>query len=75
MSLDATVANLTTRRDAIATELASFTATSGEGPDFSIDSVSVNWDEHKKALLEELREVNELLELFQGPCILYTQGR
>jgi hypothetical protein len=75
MALADTITNLTARRDAIAAELASFTATTGEGPDFSIDGVSVNWDAHKKALLDELKSVNETLELLQGPAIFYTQGR
>lgn len=75
MALSTTVTNLTTRRDAIAAQLAAFTSSSGEGPDFSIDGVAVNWDAHRKALLEELKELNEILEQFAGPCVVTSIGR
>ena len=74
MALSTTITNLTTRRDAIATELAAITSSSSAGPDFSIDGVSINWDAHKTALMAELKSLTEMIELFNGPCIVYTQG-
>lgn len=75
MALSTTVTNLTTRRDAIAAQLAAFTSSSGEGPDFSVDGVSVNWDAHRTSLLNELKSINELLEQLSGPCVITTIGR
>lgn len=75
MALSTTVANLILRRDAIAAQLAAFTASSGEGPDFSVDGVSVNWDAHRLSLLNELKELNELLEQLNGPCVITSIGR
>lgn len=74
MSLATTITNLETRRDAIAAELATFTS-STTGPDFSIDGVSISDVEHRTALLTELAEINRLLELYAGPCVVYSQGR
>lgn len=74
MALDATITALETRRDAIATELATFTSSSGEGPDFSIDGVSVNWGAHRKALQDELMQILSTIEILKGPSITYTRG-
>lgn len=74
MALSATITALETRRDAIATELATFTSTSGEGPDFSIDGVSIQWNAHRKALHDELMQVLQTIEILKGPSITYTRG-
>lgn len=75
MSLATTITNLETRRDAIAAELATYTSSSGAGPDFSIDGVSINWDAHIKMLREELLEIQKTIEILGGPCIVRIQGR
>jgi hypothetical protein len=75
VSLSITITNLTNRRDAIAAELSAFTTSSGEGPNFSLDGVSVDWPAYRIALLNEWKELNILLDQLNGPCVITTIGR
>jgi hypothetical protein len=73
MSLATAVTALETRRDAVAAELAALTV---DGPDFTLDGVTMSAVEYAKFLTEELERLVKLIEkLGVGPCVVYTQGR
>ena len=67
--MSAILENLIIRRDKIALELAEITSK----PDYSIDGQSVQWTAHRKSLLDELKELNELI-LAYDPYELQTIG-
>lgn len=62
--------NLISRRDTIATELAAMTSK----PSYSVDGQSVDHPGHRRALLDELKQLNELIILADGPFEVRTQG-
>lgn len=72
MSVATAKAALETRRDAVAAELAALTV---DGPDFSLDGVSMSAVEYAAALRKELAELTLLIEQFGGPVVVYSQGR
>lgn len=72
MALSTVQAALETRRDAVAAELAALTV---DGPDFTLDGVSMSAMAYAKMLREELTELTKSIEEMAGPCIVYTQGR
>lgn len=58
------------RKTAIITALAS----AGTAPDYSIDGQSVQRSANRRALLEELRTINELISLESGSFEIETHG-
>ena len=74
MSVATALVDLETRRDEICAELATLTAQTGSGPDFSMDGVSISNDAHRMALLNELEKIQEMIARLSGPVVIRTQG-
>jgi hypothetical protein len=72
VSLASTIASLTTRRDAAAAELAALTV---DGPDISLDGVSIQDAAYVAERRKEVAELTLLIEQLSGPVVVYTQGR
>ncbi len=66
----ANLANLQTRETTICTELAALSSK----VDYSLDGQSVNHSAHRKALLEELKQIRELIRTYGGPFEVTTEG-
>lgn len=64
------VEHLTTRRDAAALELAAIESR----PNFTADAINVDREAHKKALLDEIEQLNKLIILMTGPAVEVTYG-
>lgn len=70
MATSDTVTNLTTARDQIAAKLAEITANPKAA--YSIDGQSVDHNAYRKSLIEELKQIQELLVILD-PYIVVSQ--
>jgi hypothetical protein len=66
----ANLANLQTRETAITTELAALSSQI----DYSLDGQSTSHGAFRKALLEELKQIRELIAMYGGPFEVTTEG-
>lgn len=62
--------NLITRKS----EIISALTTIGTAPDYSINGQSVQRSSNRRALLEELKTINELIAIEQGPALIEIEG-
>jgi hypothetical protein len=67
----ADIALLKTRRTTILTELSVLASK----PDYNIDGQSVQWSATRKALLDELKSIEELLRMYSSPFMVVSYGR
>ena len=72
MSLATEVASMTTRRDALVAELAALDV---NGPDISLDGVSIGVMEYGAKLMEQINKLTDMIERFSGPCVALSLGR
>mgnify|MGYP003145445008 CR=1 FL=1 len=69
------LSDLITRRNNVAAQLAAITTGSaGHGPSYSIPEESIPHDEHVKRLLFELSELNNLINVAEGPWEVRSVG-
>ncbi len=66
----ANLTSLQTRETTICTELASLSSK----VDYSLDGQSVSHGAYRKALLEELKMIRELISTYGGPFEVTTEG-
>ena len=70
--------NLNTRRSAILAELAAGQVPSGESmrkPSYQIDGQSVNWNQYRASLYEELERIDQLISATQGPVEVQSEAK
>jgi len=69
--------NLQTRRSAILAELAAGETPAGDSlrkPTYDIDGQSVNWDEYRRSLYDELSRIDALIASLGGPVEVQSEG-
>lgn len=69
--------NLQTRRSAILAELAAGETPAGDSlrkPSYSIDGQAVEWNDYRRSLYEELREIDRLLASVTGPVEVQSEA-
>jgi hypothetical protein len=66
------VQNLTTTRDQIAARLAEMTVS--PKPNYSIDGVSYSWDQLRMSLSQQLKDLNEMIQMADGGFEVRSTG-
>lgn len=58
----------------IETEM-SYQQTNGPKPSYSVGGRSVSWPEWLRTSLDSLKELDEAIQRYSGPTVVFTRGR
>lgn len=72
MPTDTEIAQLKTARGTLVTALV--TATASPKPSYSVDGQSVSHDQYRDSLIRQIKELDELINLVEGPIEVISRG-